>query len=90
MSITADQFIAEVRNVEGVNITVVAPPGSSFEHYPYERCVKGNMSVSDFKKKRLVPSAGGHSVEVFDGEGNIVHGRTRADTLRNSYYKHVI
>lgn len=80
-----------VREVEGFEIAIyngnVELKGSANVDvkYDYMRAAPKNLTVSKWISQRLDLSDSNLSVVVLDGDGYPVHGRTKLNTVRNSY-----
>lgn len=83
--INAAELSKQIKEVEGIDVSISAPLNAVFDPYPYVRAAWGSMNVTELKEKRLKPAARGYNVEVFDGQGRIAHGKTKVDTLRGTY-----
>jgi hypothetical protein len=55
--------------------------------YPYKNPAADDMSVEHWKTIRFRWVYPGFEVEVLDGDGRIVHGNTKLETLRSSYFE---
>jgi hypothetical protein len=53
--------------------------------YPFKEAAANDMTVESWKMKRFRSVYPGFEVEVLDGDGHIVHGNTKLETLRGSY-----
>jgi hypothetical protein len=53
--------------------------------YPFRRAANGSSTVATWVENRFTTSYPGFAVEVLDGRGNAVHGRTLLSTLRATY-----
>ena len=53
--------------------------------YDFERAASGSVTVAAWIETRFVPAFPGYAVEVLDGEGKDVHGKTMLSTVRDSY-----
>ena len=89
MSINSAELSKQIKDVEGIDVTISAPLNAEFEPYPYVRAAWGNMNVTELKEKRLKPAAGGYNVEVFNGYGKTPHGGTKVETLRGTYHTNI-
>ncbi len=78
-------FEQAVLEREQVRIVVRAPWRTEIGDFEYERAAAGTTSVTDWLAQRILPLTNGHEVVVIKGNGDIAHGRTRMDTLRNTY-----
>jgi len=83
-------IMEQVRNVEGFNIKIldgdIQKPYCSNKKvdfsYDYKRAASATMTVSQWSRQRMPDEVG---VEVFNAEGEVVHGRTQLNTVRQSY-----
>lgn len=78
-------FEQQVSNLEEVSITVRAPGGDLVPEYPYSRKAAGNVSVKEWLETRVTPLIPKLDVTITNGYGENPHGRTKMDTVRNSY-----
>lgn len=85
MGITAEELVARIKDVEGINVGIAAPAGTLFDPYLYSRAAWGTMTITELKEKRLKPAAKGYTVEIFDAGGQIPNGRTKVETIRKGY-----
>jgi hypothetical protein len=54
-------------------------------HYTkYERCVKNDMTVSEWKALRFNPIFPGYEVDVLDGNGLVCPGNTKLGTITDT------
>ena len=53
--------------------------------YTYRRMMKGDATVSAWIGTRFTPTFPGYAVEVLDGSGRVVHGKTKLSNLRATY-----
>ncbi len=74
-----------VFELEEVRIAIQAPTNTKLGDYNYQRKAAGTASISEWVQQRIIPLVGKHGVTVVDGTGAIPHGRTKMETLRNSY-----
>jgi hypothetical protein len=74
-----------VFELEEVRIVVRAPLNAELGDFKYDRKAAGNTSITDWLEQRIKPLLNGHPVAVVGGTGAYPHGRTRMDTLRDSY-----
>ena len=58
---------------------------SGLPQYTYERSAKNDMTVAEYKKKRVDQNFPGYELDVLDGDGNPVPGQTKLSTVRDSY-----
>lgn len=74
-----------VFNLEEIRIAIQAPTNTKLGDYNFQRKAAGNTSVTEWLQQRILPLLEGYGVMVVDGTGAIPHGRTKLETLRNSY-----
>ena len=55
--------------------------------YPYKIQAADDMTVEQWKTIRFRQVYPGFEVELLDGDGHPVHGNTKLDTLRMSYFE---
>ena len=55
------------------------------DEYPYSRAASGSWTVKKWRTTRFTPSYPGFDVEVLDGSGDPVHGKTLLATVRAGY-----
>lgn len=53
--------------------------------YPYKTQASNEMTVERWKTIRFRRAYPGFEVDVLDGDGHVVHGNTKLDTLRRTY-----
>lgn len=80
-----DAFEQAVLNLEEIVIRIRAPVGAKVGSYDYERRAAGTTSVTDWLETRILPYIGDYEVCIVDGSWRQPHGRTKLETLRNSY-----
>lgn len=78
-------FEQAVLEREQVRIVIRAPGRTDVGEYEYARAAAISTSVTDWLAQRITPLIGDNEVVVIKGDGTVAHGRTRMDTLRNSY-----
>lgn len=83
--ITVAEFEDKVWTLEGVRIVVRASQTDLVEDYDYSRKISASASITDWGNGRVRPLLGGLDFYVIDGSGTRPHGRTRMDTVRDSY-----
>lgn len=82
---TIEEFENAVLRLEEIVIRIRAPMQTEVETYDYERRASATSSVREWLHTRILPKVGDNSVSVLDGYGREAHGRTRLDTLRQTY-----
>ena len=83
--ITVGEFEVQVRELEEVVIIMRAPVSAQVETYDYGRKASGKTSVSEWLDTRIKDKINGLPYIVLGGEYSSVHGRTKLETLRQSY-----
>lgn len=77
-----------VYNIEEIRVVIRAPQSHMFQQgYNYCRKAAATTSIKDWMEKRLIPILDGQQAVVIDGNGQIPHGRTKIETVRQSYVK---
>ena len=82
-----------IANVEGFLVKIrhlvggadVRSDREGMPSWPYERAARDTWTVADWKRERFAPRYPGFEVDVVDGDGNLVTGQTRLETVRDSY-----
>lgn len=74
-----------VFELEEVRIAIQAPSSTKVGDFTFQRKAAGTASITEWLQQRILPLLNGHSVTVVDGTGAIPHGRTKMETLRDSY-----
>jgi len=78
----------EIHEVEGFNVRFVSQVGDAVSYvdpYPYERAANADWTVKKWRTTRWEPNYPEYKVEVLDGAGEPVHGKTLLWTVRASY-----
>lgn len=79
------EFEEEVMRIEEVLIRVRAPIDAEVDDYGFSRRASGNTSVTNWTSGRLHPRLRDREVSIIDGNYQHPHGRTKMQTLRQSY-----
>ncbi len=81
-----------VFRIEGFEVAFRHPDGrnmrgdhSGVPQYEYRRAARDNMTVATWKNQRFSPNYAGFEIEVRNGEGESVPGKTLLSTVRDSY-----
>lgn len=53
--------------------------------YPYQRARSDDASVHDWVRSRFRRHYSGYDVDILDGDGHPVHGRTKLSTVRATH-----
>lgn len=85
--ISAQELEREIFELEEIRIVVRNTGNEKYASYFYKRKASMNTSVSEWYRTRLKPILGVDEAVVVDGNGNIPHGRTNIETVRNSYVR---
>ena len=83
----------KISQVEGFDVRIVAVGDDvgdvgrrrRVEDYPFVNAANGSWTVAQWRAKRFEPNYPDFNVEVLDGDGSSVHGKTLLSTVRNSY-----
>ena len=80
----------QIFQVEGFRVSLSSPNSEGhrparLDAYPYERAARHNWSVSRWRGQRFEGSYTDLVVQVLDGDGRAVHGRTMLSTVRATY-----
>ena len=75
----------QVFELEEIRVVIRAPKNELLDAYNYLRKTPASTSVTEWYSNRLKPLLGNYEAEIIDGRGNIPHGRTNIETVRNSY-----
>jgi hypothetical protein len=79
------EFEEQVFELEEVRIVVRAPRGGMVDAYSYEKKASKTQQINDWLDMRVRPKIGDFEVVIVSGQGLHPHGRTKMDTLRDSY-----
>jgi hypothetical protein len=90
---TIKQVEARIFNVEGFEVRLlhgrdardVRSDKANVKQYGYERALSGSKSVKDWRDGRFAAQFPGFTVQVLMADSKPAHGRSRLDTVRNSY-----
>lgn len=73
---------------EEIKVVIRAAKNTMFNEYAYDRKASTSTSITDWYNTRLKPIIGDdYDADVIDGYGTNPHGRTKIETVRNSYSK---
>lgn len=89
-TLTSRELEEAIARVEGFPVRLVNEDGrriradrGGFAQYPYERALRGDYSVSDWKETRFYRNYDGIVVEVLNADDESVHGRTLLRNVRS-------
>lgn len=84
--VSATDLERQIYEKEEIRIVIRAKESQQFDSYSYSRKAATTVSATDWYNTRLKPLLGNDvDAVIIDGHGNIPHGRTKLDTIRNSY-----
>jgi type I restriction enzyme M protein len=79
----------QIQAVEGFNVEFLARDGNYARQrvgdYPYVNAPNRSWTVAKWRSQRFIPHYWDYGVEVLDGNGEPVHGRTLLERVRASY-----
>ena len=83
------QVEKRIEEVEGFRVRFLSPEGTDLarrhiDDYSYARAANKAWTVAKWRKSRFTPSYTAFGVEVLDGDGNPVHGKTLLSTMRDT------
>jgi len=87
---SANSISDDIYNLEGFPVIFLDANGDDASskrvvEYPYQRAARGTWSVKQWKQDRFAAAYPEFNVEVIDPDGNVVHGRTLLDNVRQSW-----
>jgi type I restriction enzyme M protein len=87
---SANSISDDIYNLEGFPVIFLDADGADASskrvvEYPYQRAARGTWSVKQWKQDRFAAAYPEFNVEVIDPDGNVVHGRTLLDNIRQSW-----
>lgn len=85
--ISATDLERQIFEKEEIKVVIRAPKNQEFEEYGFERKSAVTTSITDWYNTRLKPILGNFDADIIDGYGTNPHGRTKIETVRNSYAK---
>ncbi len=80
----------QIFDIEGFRVRFVGRDGVDplkrrVDEYHYERAARHGWTVARWRETRFTPTFADFDVEVLDGSGKAVHGKTLLSTVRASY-----
>jgi type I restriction enzyme M protein len=86
------QVEKRIEEVEGLQVRFLSPDGTDpsrrrVDDYRYVNAANKALTVAKWRKSRFTRSYEDFGVEVLDGDGNPVHGKTLLSTVRDTYYE---
>jgi hypothetical protein len=85
MEITVAELERKIFELEEVRVVIRKKKEDKVSNYRYERKASMTSSITDLIDNRIKPLIGDAEVIVINGEGLQPHGRTKVETVRNSY-----
>jgi len=83
--ISVSELERKIFEREEVRVIIRKSKEDKVSNYPYERKASVTTSITDLIDNRIKPLIGNAEVIVVNGEGLQPHGRTKVETVRNSY-----
>jgi hypothetical protein len=78
-----ERFLVRIRYLGGAD---VRSDRKGLPPWPYERAARDGWTIADWKRERFNLTYPGFSVDVLDGEGDVITaGQTHLETVRDSY-----
>ena len=85
MKITVAELERKIFELEEIRVIIRKNKDDEVSNYRYERKASMTSSITDLIDNRIKPLIRGAEVIVINGEGLQPHGRTKVETVRNSY-----
>ena len=85
MKVSVSELEQEIFELEEVRVIIRQKRDTQVSKYDYKRKASISTSVTDLIETRIKPLVGGADVVVVNGQGLQPHGRTKVETVRNSY-----
>lgn len=86
-SVTASELEEQIFDKEGVRVVLRCGKDQKFPPYNYKNKADAKTSKTNWYMTRVKPLIGDVEGEITDGSGDIPHGRTSMQTMRDSYKK---
>lgn len=85
--VSVREFERKVRELEEVSITILAPSSVLVEDYIFQKKAASGASITEWMASRIRPALGSLEVAVITSDyvAQTPNGRTKMETLRNSY-----
>jgi hypothetical protein len=80
----------QIAEIEGFDVRFIARDGSDstgrrIQDYDYQRAAREGWTVAKWREKRFLALYPEFDVEVLNGSGVVVHGKTLLSTVRDTY-----
>ncbi|MCY4304370.1 MAG: hypothetical protein OXC62_06270 [Aestuariivita sp.] len=83
--ITIAEFESKVFEIEDIKLIMRGKISELVDDYPYERRASNNMSLNAYIETRIKPLIGDFTSEIIDGTLRKAHGKSKLQTIRESY-----
>lgn len=83
--VSTTELERQIFEKEEIKVVIRAARGEMFPSYPYQRKMSQNSTVTEWTDSRIKPLLGDTEFEIVRGDGNSPHGRSKMETVRNSY-----
>ncbi len=85
MRVSVSELEQKIFELEEVRVVIRKKREGQVANYDYKRKASATTSVTDLIETRIKPLIGDADVVVVNGQGLQPHGRTKVETVRNSY-----
>lgn len=85
IKVSVSELEEQIFSKEGVRIVIRAGKGVTFNPYNYKNKADARTSITNWYMTRVKPILGDFEGAVVDGNGDIPHGRTSMQSVRDSY-----
>ncbi len=85
IKVSVSELEEQIFSKEGVRIVIRAAKGIAFDSYIYKNKADARTSITNWYMTRVKPILGDFEGTVIDGNGDIPHGRTSMQSVRESY-----
>ncbi len=85
MRVSVSELEQKIFELEEVRVVIRKKREGQVSNYDYKRKASATTSVTDLIETRIKPLIGDADVVVVNGQGLQPHGRTKVETVRNSY-----
>ena len=87
MKVSVLELEQKIFELEELRVVIRQKRETQVPKYDYKRKASISTSVTDLIETRIKPLVGDADVVVVNGQGLQPHGRTKVETVRNSYAK---
>lgn len=85
MRVSVSDLEQKIFELEEVRVVIRQKKDGQVPNYNYKRKASATTSITDLIETRIKPIIGDADVVVINGQGLQPHGRTKVETVRNSY-----